>query len=102
MRYPENISRKGSNFSILLFLSRRDTLVQIDDIAYFSCLGRLFILREIGPSSVIYRPYPHIPLKWIFHGIFLSNIWMVTVVPRNMIMVCLLSWTWTKQFWTLD
>ena len=54
MRYPINISRKGRNFPILFFLSRRDTLVQIDDIAYFSLLDLLFILRDEGSGNTDY------------------------------------------------
>jgi len=54
MRYPVNISRKGRNFSILLFLSLKDTLVQIDDIEYFSCLGYLFILQDERSGNTDY------------------------------------------------
>ena|GEM_PF-3126091 len=43
------ISRKGSNFSILLLLPRRDTLVQIDDIVYFSCIESDKVSRSESP-----------------------------------------------------
>jgi len=55
-------------------------------------------LRDEGSGSVIYHPYPYPLSKRLSESTFLSNIWIMISISRNMIMVCSLPWTWTKQF----
>ena len=51
MRYPVNIFRKGRNFSILLFLSRRDTWFKSMISHIFSALV-IYSFCEIGNKVV--------------------------------------------------
>ena len=71
MRYPVVPSEKEGILGFAFSLSRRDTLVQIDDISYFSLLDLLFILRDKRSGNVIYRPNPHILLKSLSGNNFL-------------------------------